>query len=240
MAWLFDEVNDDVRVADNAALSFPDGDWSLGGFLYTPDNTGSAFQYFYSHDSFQTDPSINIFIHEASAVNGGAIHVIIDNDDVNIVSADSAIKIAEWQHLLFVRSGTTVTMYQNNVSLGTDSLSVESNPAGSLFLGSRNDSNSDRFFGGRLAEWAKWNRALTTGERGALTAGYSPEFFRDYIWYLSMIREYRESRGLAVTNNGSVQGDHPPIIRPRPPYQVSVSAAAAPVGFAHSQAVLIG
>ena len=67
MAWHFDEVNDYVTLGDDAALTLPDGDWSLGGLVKLTDNTGSLYQYFLSWGSFAAAPSINIFFREASA-----------------------------------------------------------------------------------------------------------------------------------------------------------------------------
>jgi hypothetical protein len=101
-----------------------------------------------------------------------------------------------------------------------------------------------------MAEWAKWDRALTSDEIDALAKGFAPEFFKDSLaWYVPMIREYDERMvPLTVTNNSSTVTDHPPIIYPVSlvmmgqlgPGQILTPSPADAVGARVNPAVILG
>ena len=58
------------------------------------------------------------------------------------------------------------------------------NPNASLFLGSN---GSGQHLPGQMAEWAKWNRALSAAEIAALAKGKTPDWFAAGLaWYLPM------------------------------------------------------
>ena len=70
MAWYFDEsdATQYVTVADNAALTLPSGGWTIGAWVALVDgNAGSAYKYWLSWGSFEADPSVNIYVTEATA-----------------------------------------------------------------------------------------------------------------------------------------------------------------------------
>jgi|GEM_PF-3679066 len=85
-----------------------------------------------------------------------------------------------------------------------------------VWLGGRSDGEAGRFYAGDLAEWAKWDRALSTIEIAALAVGYSPSFFsQDLKWHLPMDDGLcrQTCNELAVSNYGATSSDHPRIIR---------------------------
>lgn len=226
MAWRFDEVNDDVQITDNAILTLPDADWTLGGWLKLTDNVGTLFQYFLSWGAFSAANSLNWFIIEESAGAGTDDElrlVIEDGEETNIQltgTSNPFLNNTDWTHLLLRRSGTTVTQYINAVADGAEnSINFSAvNSASPLFFGSREDGNVDRFYGGYMAEWFKVDRALSANEITALANRANPSRVEgDNKWYCPMFSgDYTEYRnGLTVTNSGSIAADHPPL---QPPF----------------------
>jgi hypothetical protein len=219
MAWSFDETNDDVQLTDNAALSLPDADWTIAGWLKLDDNAGALFQYFLSWGNAGDTPSINWFFVEAgNGTDPGELKCWVEDADGDaynagaIVSSGTPGSSTAWQHLAVVRSGNTLTQYVNGSADGTATNADVNgiNVAANLYLGSRSDTDGDRYFGGDMCEWAKWDRALSAGELSGLAAGFTPDHFPTPAWQLRMWGgKYSEMRvPLTVTNNGSTAGDH--------------------------------
>ena len=221
MAWSFDEVNDDVQFGDDAALTLPDGDWTIAGGIKLDDNAGALYQYFLSWGAIDASPSLNWLFRETGAANGDKLHFSLfdagGDGDNNILTAGTPGTSVLWQHLILQRSGTVVTQYVNNVADGNfdDAAFDAVDVAGNLFLGCRSDQDADRRLGGDMAEWACWGRALDASERAGLAKWYSPLFYPGWKWYVPMIRAYQELIvPLTVTNDGSTIAPHPPIIYP--------------------------
>ncbi len=230
MAWSFDEINDEVQITDSPVLTFPDGDWTIGGFIKLDDNIGDMYQYILSWGAWEATPSFNWYISEATSPTNPdeLVFKLVDDDGtdpsgVGLVtrSIGNHAQRTDWIHVILQRSGTTVTQYIDNGADGTwtdaafDGINVGSN----LWFGTRSVTPTERWLGGDMAEWAKWDRALNSTERAALVAGVSPWLFQDSMkWYCDMkiggtnglYVDYGSSR-LTVTNNGSTHGNHPPI-----------------------------
>ena len=234
MAWSFDESNDDVQITDDPVLTLPDGSWAIAGWLKLDNNTGTLFQYFLSWGGASASPSINLLFNEASAAsNPNELRFLIADsggDQANGTSTGTPGTSTAWQHIIVQRSVSTYTQYVDGsadgstVNAGVDAINVGT----ALYFGARSDEDADRRFGGDMAEWAKWDRALIDTERAALASGFSPLFFpRELKWYVPMVRPYVELKeGLTVTNDGSAIGVHPAIIYPGR-NQIGLSAAAA-------------
>lgn len=233
MAWHFDEsanglANQFVTLGDNAALTFPDGDWSIVGWLKLDDNAGSDFQYFLSWGSFDANPSINVFIIEGAAgVDPNKLKVVADDADGDGWPDDGSALVSNgtpgtstlWQHIAFVNNSDTLYLYINgseDVNVGASGTFNDINVAGSFYLGCRSDRQAARAFGGSMAEWGKWDRALSVDEIVGQFKGHIPEFYpKDLKWYLPMLRPYVEKRvPLTVTNSSSTVVAHPRIIQP--------------------------
>ena len=73
MAWHFDETNDLVTVTDHTALTLPDADWTIAGWLKLTDNVGSAYQYVMHWGTFGSSPTMRLFFTEASAGNANKL-----------------------------------------------------------------------------------------------------------------------------------------------------------------------
>lgn len=207
-AWHFDEdASHYVSVADNAALTLPDADFSIGGWIKLDDNTGAGYQYFVSWNyAGPANMLWDLGEVDSSSSDKLIVRVIDADSDTAQLDAVGFGSSTEWQHLLLVRSGTTWTLYVDGVSAQSNTYAdVDGcDPADALEFGRRDDGNADRAFGGALAEWAKWDRALNAAERSALVAGFSPACFPTALtWYLSMVRPAQELLvPLALTDNG--------------------------------------
>lgn len=234
MAYSFDEVNDRLVVGDDAALDLPDGDWTIGGLIKFDDNVGSFLQYFYSHGTVSTNNSANFVLSEASDVAPNEFRAFLQDgggDTTNNVAFTPSLDpdAGNWNHFCFRRrnnifswfwGGDELQSLPNGNTIGDiDSVS----PAGSLFLGARNDLDADRFFGGDMAEWAKWDRGLSDVEIGLLADRFSPQYVYDgCAWHIPMESDNSELvAGLTVTVTGPTIATHPGIRYPTdyPPRQ---------------------
>ena len=232
MAFLFDEVNDYILCDTSGGyLDLPDGDWTLAGWVKLTDNTGSQFQYICSQGTAGANPSFNWFIVEASHATSGdrnELRFNIGDDDTTVITADSTgqpfLSNTSWTHILIQRSGSTVTQYINGSADGavTNASFDAMGSVNSFYFGRRSDGDADRFFGGSMAEWALWYRALNTAEITALKNGYSPLCFRlNLTRYIPMVREYVDIKtggAFTVNNFGTTVTAHPRIIRPTRPH----------------------
>jgi len=183
----FNETDQYGTIPDHADLSLPDGDWTISLKLKINGNAGVLFQYFFSHGAVSTNNSVTIyFVEDTSADSsfrdelkiivqdaGGDIY---DNGSSALVSNSTPGTRTDWQTWFFVRSGNTLTMYEENTDVGNaTNASVGSvNPSGSLNIARRQDGNADRYFGGDIEFVAKWDRALSSIERQQIIDGQPP------------------------------------------------------------------
>ena len=73
MAFSFDGVNDRVGLTDHAALTFPDADWTISGFVKLDNNDGSDRQWIVGWNGLLADPSFALYITEDSSGNPGEL-----------------------------------------------------------------------------------------------------------------------------------------------------------------------
>lgn len=218
MAWLFDGIDDYATLAPDAALALGDGDWTLGGWVRITSSAGSAFMYFLSWNNLSAVNSCNWYFNEAGIVDANKLQFAVRDTQGTPVSAKSTSTpgaSTAWQHLLLRRSGGTIAQYVNGAADGNGySASFGAiDYAQALHLGGRSNHDPNRFFNGAMAEWAKWDRALSTGEMAALVAGAAPGNIPGGLaWYLSMLDYQERVAGLTVTNHGSTLVGHPPGI----------------------------
>ena len=219
MAWAFDgETETYVSIADNTALTFPDSDWSLGGWVKFGTQTDN-YPYLIGWGSYGVTPSFNWL----RWIGSNDLYIRLWDDDGSTISFNSTgnpVLNTAWQYVILIRSGTTVTQYINGAVDGS-----ESNPnfdgvdvSGSLRFGIRGNVPANYSLVGSMAEGAKWDRALGVGEIAALVNGVRPWMFVDSLkWYVPMAtggpggcyQDWGPNR-LTVTNNGSTHANHPP------------------------------
>ena len=218
MAFSFDGTNDAVSLADNAALTLPDADWTISGWFKLTTITYPA-----------DDPRILqwgtsgantiVLAFGTAGTDIDKIYLSSQDADTTVITADPGGNFSadtNWHNIIVQRSSTTVTVYLDNSSIASVSnASYDAvNNADSFYLG--NGAALARPFGGLMAEWAKWDVALDASQRASLVSGYSPSFFKtSLMWYVPMIREYIETKtGIVITNSGTIVADHPRIIYP--------------------------
>ncbi len=209
MALSFNETDQYLSIADNAALTLPDGDWTIGLWVRLPSNTGTIYKYFMSVNLYGQNPAMYWFFYEGqhvSAANKLSFY-FRDNDGTEVAASSTITPGANtaWQHLILQRSGDAITQYVDGVASGTaSSANLDALDANTpLYLGCRSDLLVTGFFGGHMAHFAIWGRALSAAERAALAAGHSPgEFGEDMRCWLPMEADAVEVfAGLTVTDN---------------------------------------
>ncbi|MFO0923546.1 MAG: Ig-like domain-containing protein [Pirellulales bacterium] len=168
-AYSFDEV-DDYLVASDFSYN---NSFTISFNFKIDDNSGSLFQYIYSHGTVSTANSINIYLAEAS--HGSYANQLFTNiQDSNDAAyaqelnfdASSIINDGQWHtYTLSVQSGVGSKVYLDGVLKTSNARGGDSiDPTTSLYLGSRNDLNASRFYGGALDSVLVANRGLTSSE----------------------------------------------------------------------------
>ncbi|MEW8118199.1 MAG: Ig-like domain-containing protein [Candidatus Thiodiazotropha sp.] len=176
-ALRFDEVGDYVTIPDVTMSN----DFTVTFQFKVDDNTGSLFQYIYSHGDINTTNSLNIFINEATHGSDPNVlrTVIRDADDTLENTAlefdiSSIIGDGEWHtYTLTVETGVGSTVYLDGVQKNADTRGGGSfNPSGNVYLGARYDLDANRMFGGDLDEVKIYDHVyLPTGVGTGLSAG---------------------------------------------------------------------
>jgi hypothetical protein len=226
VGYFFDEVTDYLTVTDSAVLDLPNSDWSIAGWVKLTDNDGAGFQYFYSHGTVDNANTLNFFVDEG---NDNLLVSIRDAGGDAWAGAAVAGRLTaagfgastDWQHIILRRLTNTCSLFVNNVLAEeeNDNTVGAIQPASNLILGGRLDLNSERFLGGYMAEWAKWDSALLAADRAALVAGYSPQLVKpqSLVWHLPLLRglqDRTDSLSVAATN-AVPASEHPRAIYPQ-------------------------
>lgn len=165
----------------------------------------------------------------------------------NVVSSTGTLTAGVETSVIFVMDGsnTDMTLYINGVQDGqntTGPASVFSGAARFLIGAEDSGANITNPFDGRIAEVGVWSRALSAAEAAILGQRYSPLFISNGLQHsFPIIRELNDSIGSVTLSlvDAPAVAPHPRVIYPAPSYSVPPITTPA-VGFAHSQAVLIG
>lgn len=217
-AWHWDEdASHHVLIGDDPALTLPDGNFSMGGWIKLDDNNGDGYQYFIDWNFGNLPRTEWLFGEDGVGLNDGEFLIRVrdaGDDEAECVTTGSPAESTEWQHIMLIRRGAGVfTFYVNGVQDGTETDDTVDavDAAANVYFGRRSDGAADRAFGGSMAEWAKWDRALDAGEHYALVAGFSPRLMPlELKWYMPMVRDYQELMvPLVLTNVGSTVSNHP-------------------------------
>lgn len=183
MSREFDETADYLTVAYHSALALPDGDWTVQWWLRCDDITGTGYQYFHSWNwaAGAANERFYGYIAEASEpfpANGAPFIKCEDaSGNVQQVYTSEIFPSNDWYHILVRRTGSGTSSLQVFVNGSNDTTYQDNadfngiNPSTGFEIGRRDDANATRYWGGRIAEHAKWDRALTDGEIAALARG---------------------------------------------------------------------
>ncbi|MEM8910529.1 MAG: LamG-like jellyroll fold domain-containing protein, partial [Planctomycetota bacterium] len=172
-ALFFDEVDDYVRVPDLAYAN----EFTVSFDFKVDDNSGSTFQYFYSHGSVTGNNSLNVLLVETGATDPNTLRTAFGDsndtlsDTVLDVAAASYINSGQWHnYTLTVDAINGAQVYIDGALAASDSnVGGDSfNPTTDLYLGGREDLDSQRFLGGGLDSVRIYNRALDSTEVNSL------------------------------------------------------------------------
>lgn len=215
-AFTFTNSSNIVTLADNAALTVPNADWTIAGWFKLNTTTAghSGGERIFTWETGTGENFLGSV--KASGGSGTTINTIQIYSSYPSSTFDFAIEPSftadtNWHSYVAVRSGSTVTLYLDGTSIGTDTLNFGWDEATTWKFGNRADGT--RAFEGNLAEWAKWDRALIAAEIAGLAAKFSPNCFPGFTWFTPMIADYNEIKaGIVITNSSSTVTAHPRII----------------------------
>jgi len=160
-ALQFDEINDYIRVPD-----FLYGQELTVSFWFNVSEVnGNAYQYLFSHGTWATQNSLNVYIGENAITTPGETHnhgmlktVFRDSNDANnfdTLNAGNTYVDGNW-HYYTIRiqdfGGASVYVDGNLIVQYVVWGANTFNPATDLFFGGREDLHNGRFYGGRLDE----------------------------------------------------------------------------------------
>jgi hypothetical protein len=190
MALLYDGTDDYTLIGDHAALTLPAGDWSIGMWIKLLSNAGAGWHCI-AYWAGGTALLYWRFAGEDHASAANKLYFsVVDGDGTsrNTISDNTVGQSRAWQHLCVVRSGGSITQYVNGVANGstisTDFDAV--NPSGPLYLGTYG--GGGYWLHAQCAEFAKWDRALSSDERAAQIAGAPASLFAEELaWSLPMV-----------------------------------------------------
>ena len=160
-AWDLDGVNDYISVPGaGGQFGFGTGDFCVEGFVYL-DAAGGWIMENFGSDSlgFNISTGGNRF----NAVFYGSGGTVTLTSTVTLTG-----RLGTWIHVLFLRVGTTLELYEDNVLRQSAAVGASSSNSttSNLHIGARNVSGAPSLYlNGRLDEWRVYNRALTTDER---------------------------------------------------------------------------
>ena len=150
----FDEVDDHVFIPGVTYGS----EFTISFEFEVSDNSGTLFQYLYSHGDINSVDSVNIFLNEASHGTDPNVFrtVIRDGDDTLDNAAlqfDATPYIGTGSHTYTATAGSDgIKVYIDGVLKASDATRGTGvvDPVGNLYLGARQDLDGDRLFGGIL------------------------------------------------------------------------------------------
>lgn len=211
-SWQFtDGADRHVQMSDDAALTFPAGDFSIGGFIRVTSNAGADVEYIVGWGTVGADPSMWIRFHEGGHANANKVRMLIrDNEGDNALNLSTATPGADlnnWHHILWVRDGTDFIFYYDGVFDSNDALTGTvgaCDVATTMKFGIGNDFDGGGRFGGDTAYWGKWDRALTQDEITGLAGGCDPNSYpTNLAWALPMIDFVDEQIGGITITEGT-------------------------------------
>jgi phage baseplate assembly protein gpV len=221
MSWHFlDSDTQYVELADDAALTLPDGDWTIAGWFKLDDNVGTGWNGLFGWGVPGGTPSCNFYVREASNPTfPNQLSIAIEDGagffrGFETTATPGTVTI--WQHLVVTRDGSTIKVYINGV------VDVRTQPVSSFTAVDRGDAaifgafgnlGANSYLKGSMAHWAKWDSALSETQIQELAVYKTPGEVGAPVWWVKMdAADYSEEIvPIAVTNQGSTAGATEPI-----------------------------
>ena len=173
-ALAFNGSSDHVAIPDLAYGS----SFSISFDFRLDDNSGSLFQYIFSHGDVNTTNSVNVFLNEAShGTDPNVLRTVIrdSNDTLDNFALQfdisSIVGDGEWHTYTATVGAGGIEVFLDGVSQASDATRGTDgvNPTGSLYLGSRQDLDADRYFGGALDSLSIYDSTLSSTQVSALS-----------------------------------------------------------------------
>lgn len=223
--WANDGAEDThVTMADHAALDFPDGDWTVAGYVRITNNAGThTARQIYVFNAGQitvtTNPMFSAYCRGASASSPNELRFQINDDDTTeftLAGGNTLCASTSWQRIIIENSGVTVTIYADGATVTTtDGTALGAMSFSDGDIAGRSGAGAPDSIPAEHCDWAKWNRVLTADEKAALNKGFSVMFFPGHQWLIPMVREYIELKnGIALTNDSTTAVPCPRMIYP--------------------------
>ena len=224
MARHFDGTSDHIEIADHAALTWP-ADVSIGGWIRVDSgDTSATIHGLMTWGGYAATPSFTAWCFGPNHASANKILFQTKDDDGNLsqITSNSVIgSPGTWHHvaLTIEDSPTWNRLYRLYIDGVEDSVAdfkdfSGANVAAVWKIGDTQGGPVTGHFYGDMAEWAKWDSALSTEQITALANGVRPpEVGTRPAWYMPMLAGLEEEiAGLAATNNGTTIAEHPPKI----------------------------
>jgi len=152
-------AGDFYTVPDSSAFDFGSGDFTVEMWLY-PVAGNSGYRSLYSKRATTAtvapvqafiDPSGVLTVFAANAASAGSVAWTVT------ITASSSPSVGQWSHFAMVRSGSTVTVYLNGVSVGSSSAlggsALAQNNAAFCVGSTYSGGAGDAYFGGYIDEF---------------------------------------------------------------------------------------
>ena len=179
-ALRFNETTSRVQIPDFSYNS----SFTVSFDFKLDDNSGTAYQYLYSHGTWNATNSLQIHVGESGNTTDANVLKTAFGDSNDTFSSSalntniaSLIGDGQWHTYTLVVDKTNGSRVYIDGALRTTAASRGGDafdPTGSVYLGSRSDLNSTQFLGGDLDTVRIFDRALSVSEVGSLNTGASP------------------------------------------------------------------
>ena len=192
---LFDGTDDNLAVTHATDFDFS-GDFTIDAWIRPASTNGTLY----------TDSSeVGVFFYLAD--DGGTADLVFENVSSSILAVcDKAVSTGSWQHVAVVRSGSTVTLYVDGISCGTDSTASTAIDISGIYIGQLTGLD----YSGHIDEFrvskgvARWTSNFTPP-----TAAYSAAGAE----VLGVPTLYDDDGSNQIAFNNSRQNDTSPIFR---------------------------
>lgn len=220
------ELNGSTQYATlphETACEFPDGDWTVSAWFYVGSLAGEDRMGLVTMGAWNTASSWLLYMGTDASSNPNEVRCWIyddaaDNDLLNGGTANSVT--GTWRAITVRRSGDTVTLWLDGSVIDTEdfaSTSVDGVTGTADMLFGMNAGNlGGGLWNGRLADVAKWSRALSDTEIGNLHDAESGVRARDLTTSRDFLYEFdgdaTEASGgttLTLTGAPSTSADGP-------------------------------
>ena len=185
-ALSFDEVDDYVSISDFDYTNASD-EFSISFWFKIDDIAGDYYQYMFSHGTFSTNNSINVYFVESgnTGQNPETIRINAKLNDGTALQEDMPTTLADGQWHMYTitvssTSGGTIYIDANSEATDANYKGSSFNPTGSIYLGAQNGLDADRYFGnssssdGLLDDVRIYDRALDANDVLGLYYGTTP------------------------------------------------------------------